>query len=100
MPISSKKLNANIFTVGCRFTKSETAPEAASIISTAMTTAVAMTQNSLAIPTAVMTLSSENTIVESHDLHYDAAETGVDAVRLARQVVCFDPVMDLARPLV
>ena len=61
MPINSKKLSASILTVGWRSMKSASGFAAASMSITAMMIAAAMTQRSFAIPTAVITLSSENT---------------------------------------
>jgi hypothetical protein len=48
--------------VGCFDTNSESGPEATSITNTAITTAAIMTSMSSAIPTAVITESSENTM--------------------------------------
>src|SRR5215813_5251369 len=61
-PISNRKLKASILTVGWRLTKSLMGPEANNIIKTAMITAVIITHSWLAMPTAVMTESSEKTM--------------------------------------
>src|SRR6266705_6626972 len=61
-PISKRKLNANIFTVGCRCTKSLIGVAANIMTPTARTTAAIITARCLAMPTAVITESSENTI--------------------------------------
>ena len=65
MPINSRKLSASIFTVGYRSTNSASGFDMPNIIATAMTIAAAMTQIALAMPTAVITLSSENTMSSS-----------------------------------
>ena len=65
MPISSRKLSASIFTVGCLWTKALMASADAIMMPTAMTTAAIMTQSSSTIPTAVMTESSEKTMSSS-----------------------------------
>ena len=100
VPISSRKLSASILIVGCRSTNRASGPDAASMISTATMTAVAMTHSSFAIPTAVITLSSENTmsrtmICASTPPKLAAARAGSACVGLA-----FEPLVDLARALV
>src|SRR5882762_10306 len=60
-PISSKNASARIFTVGCRSTKSPIFPANTSITATLRIMAVIITHRSLAIPTAVITESSEKT---------------------------------------
>ena len=62
MPMSSRKLSASIFTVGCLWTKALMASADAIMMPTEMRTAVIMTQSSSTIPTAVITESSEKTI--------------------------------------
>src|SRR3954466_2579229 len=61
-PMSSRNERARIFTVGCRSTKSPMAPADTSITTTLRTIAVIITQSWLAIPTAVITESSEKTM--------------------------------------
>ena len=62
MPMSSRKLSASIFTVGCLWTKALMASADAIMMPTEMSTAVIITQSSSTIPTAVITESSEKTI--------------------------------------
>ena len=64
-PISSRKASASIFTVGCRSTKPLIDRAATSMTPTAMTTATIMIDTSSAIPTAVITESSEKTMSSS-----------------------------------
>src|SRR5512134_202367 len=61
-PISSRNESASILTVGWRCTKSLTGRAATIITPTAMTTAATITPTWRAIPTAVITESSENTM--------------------------------------
>src|SRR5215218_9241814 len=61
-PISSKKLNASIFSVGWRLTRPETASAETSITSMATVTAAIITETSFTMPTAVITESSEKTM--------------------------------------
>ncbi len=60
-PIRIRKLNASIFTVGFASMNPLIRSAKTSITPTAMMIAVAITQRSSAIPTAVITESSENT---------------------------------------
>ncbi len=62
MPIIKRKLSASISTVGLRWTKSPSGPEANIIARTATVTAATMIGNSLVMPTAVMMLSTEKTM--------------------------------------
>ena len=61
-PIRIRKLNASIFTVGFASMKPLIASAKTSITPTAMMIAVTITHNSSAIPTAVITESSEKTM--------------------------------------
>ena len=60
--MSSRNDSASILTVGCSWTNFDSGPDATSITPTAMTTAAIMTGSSSAMPTAVRTESSENTM--------------------------------------
>src|SRR6267142_405738 len=60
-PISSRNASARIFSVGCRSTKSPIFPANTSITATLRIMAVTITHRSRAIPTAVITESSEKT---------------------------------------
>ncbi len=60
-PIIIKKPRHRMTTAGCLLTKSISGLAANSIIPTAIVTAIIITDKSLTIPTAVITLSSENT---------------------------------------
>ena len=64
-PISSRNASASIFTVGWRSTNSAMAVEANSIVHTAMMIAAIMIDTNSAMPTAVITESSEKTISSS-----------------------------------
>src|SRR6187402_2750658 len=64
-PMSSRKLSASIFTVGCFSTNSLTTLADTIVTATAMTTAAIITATCSAIPTAVITESSENTMSSS-----------------------------------
>ena len=59
--MSSRKLSASIFTVGCLPTKRITGPDDHSITPTAITTAAIITPTRSAMPTAVITESRLNT---------------------------------------
>ena len=61
MPIRSRKLRARIFTVGWRSTKVPTGPAKTIISAIATITAAIMISTRFAMPTAVITESSENT---------------------------------------
>ncbi len=63
--MSSKKLSAKIFTVGCRLTKSLMAPADKIMTKVETKTAVIMIERLSTMPTAVMTESSENTMSSS-----------------------------------
>jgi hypothetical protein len=60
-----RKLSARIFMLGCRSMKPDTLPAKISITTTATIMATTMIGISGAIPTAVITESSENTISSS-----------------------------------
>ena len=61
-PMSSRNDSASTFTVGCRLTKALIGSAENIMMPTASTTAVTMIETSSAIPTAVITESSEKTI--------------------------------------
>ena len=61
-PMSRRKASASILTLGWRSTKPLTAPAEPSITSMASTMAVTMMESRLAMPTAVITESSEKTM--------------------------------------
>ena len=65
MPIRSRKLNARIFTVGWRLTKSASGLAATSIMPIEMTTATTAIVMLVVMPIAVITESSEKTISSS-----------------------------------
>ena len=65
MPISSRKLSASIFTVGCLCTNALIGSAASIMIATEMTTAAIITHSSSTMPTAVITESSEKTMSSS-----------------------------------
>jgi hypothetical protein len=65
MPMRIRKARASIFTVGCRATNSPIGPAANIITPTAITTAAIMIVRWLAMPTAVITESSEKTTSRS-----------------------------------
>ncbi len=62
MPMSSRKLSASTFTVGWRWTNSDTVPAETIMMPTARTTAITITVIDSAMPTAVITESSEKTM--------------------------------------
>ena len=62
MPISSRNDNASTFTVGCRLTKALIGSAANIMTPTDTITAATMIDTSSAMPTAVITESSENTM--------------------------------------
>ena len=98
MPMSSRKLSASIFTVGCLWTKALMASADAIMMPTAMMTAAIMTQSSSTMPTAVMTESSEKTMSSSMiwmmTLANDAA-----TFRRAVPLLPFELVVDLVGAL-
>ena len=90
-PISSRNASASIFTVGCRSTNSAIAVDANSIANTAMTIAAIMIETYSAMPTAVITESSEKTMSSSRICRMtpanDAARRAVCAGRFPFEVV-------------
>ena len=76
MPISSKNDSARTFTVGWRLTKALMGPAANIITPTDRITAASMMGISLAIPTAVMTESSEKMISNAAICAMTAANDG------------------------
>ena len=100
MPIIRRKLKASIRTVGLRWMKAPSGPEATIITATATTTATTMIGNSLVMPTAVMMLSIEKTMSIS-TIWTNAAITPSRAGVRPRLVLAvrLDPLVDLPRRL-
>ena len=97
-PISSRKLSASTFTVGCASTNSLTGRAANIMIATAITTAATITDRSSAMPTAVITESSEKTMSSSMICVITAASVGATRA-LDMALFAFELVVDFARGL-
>ena len=100
MPISSRKLRASILTVGCSETNLLSGPEAKSITPTAITTAAIITSMSSAMPTAVITESSEKTMSSSRIWMMTAANDDGLAAGRAVLLLALELFVDLGRRFV
>ena len=97
-PINSRNDSASTFTVGCRLTNPLIGSAANIMMPTASTTAATMTLTSSAIPTAVITESSEKTISSSMIWTITAAKEGATRAD-PWLLLAFQPIVDLDRRL-
>ena len=99
LPISNRKLNPSIFTVGFRSTKPARGFDATSMIAVAIVIAAAMTHSVLAADGGNHAVQRKDD-VEQHDLRDHAGKACPPTSRLPLLPVVFQSVMDLSRAFV